>query len=121
MSADPICDDKRAGQLLDIATALRKAAAVEPAMHIIRRADGSEVNDEYGFVTCDGPDDWQAAEDNEHHLYDEEVDYEILACPSTSRRTTGTRTGGSPARPTRRRSMSSNSASGWTRCRSRRR
>jgi hypothetical protein len=56
--------------------------AVEPAMHIIRRADGEEIG-EFAFFATDGPDGWDVAENADH---DEDTVYEILACYPVTRR-----------------------------------
>jgi len=54
----------------------------EPAMHIIRRADGEEMG-EFAFFATDGPEGWDVAENADH---DDDTVYEILACYPVSRR-----------------------------------
>jgi hypothetical protein len=41
----------------------------------IRRLDGELVYGEFSWVKCDGPDDWDAADESEH---DEDTEYEIV-------------------------------------------
>lgn len=55
-----------------------------PTMHIIRRADGEHVYDDFVFMACAGPGDWTVPEELDH---DEPTTYEILVCWPVARRT----------------------------------
>ena len=60
----------------------------DPAMHIIRRADGADIG-EYSFYMCDGPDDWTVPEETHDSSCDEPGDYQILACRVVNTKTFG--------------------------------
>jgi hypothetical protein len=54
--------------------------------HIIRLADGGDIMGEYGFMECDGPDDWTVADEADD---DEPTEYQILRCEVVATRTSG--------------------------------
>lgn len=47
----------------------------------IRRTDGESLYDEFGWMSCDGPDDWEVAEQDSTDWADDEsepIEYEIV-------------------------------------------
>lgn len=47
----------------------------DESFYAIRMAEGELIYGEYGWMRCDGPDDWMVAEDSEH---DAPQEYEIV-------------------------------------------
>lgn len=49
----------------------------EETFYAIRRTDGSDIGEGYGWMAADGPDDWTVAEE-ESACWDEPAEYEIV-------------------------------------------